>query len=66
MTKSEQIKELRKSTGLSQAKFAALFTIPAINIAHWETDYAHPPDYVIYMMRELLKSRGYQLEDRSD
>jgi len=48
------IKELRKRTGLSQAKFAKKFSIGVSTIQHWEQGVSAPPDYVVEMMNELL------------
>ena len=50
--------ELRKETGLSQKKFAAVFEIPAGSYAHWEQGLVAPPDYVYNMMVDKLKQEG--------
>lgn len=49
-----KIKELRTSTGLSQSKFGAKFSIPAINIANWEQGVTKPPEYVVLMIETIL------------
>lgn len=53
------IKDLRASTGLSQAKFAKLLGIPTRTIEDWESGRHKPPDYVIklieYRLADLLK-----------
>lgn len=51
----DQIKALRKQTGLSQQKFGALFGIAAINIANWEQGVTKPPEYVVNMMTRLVE-----------
>ena len=56
------IKELRNKTGLSQSKFAALFSIPVNTLQQWEQELRTPPYYVLYMMREILISKGYKLD----
>lgn len=61
MDKSERIKQLRSRTKLSQAKFGALFKIPAINISLWENGRTSPPEYVVYMMDELLNIKGWEV-----
>jgi len=53
------IKELRNLTGLSQSKFAKLFNIPLNTLQRWEIDYRKPPGYVVYMITELLRYKGY-------
>lgn len=50
--------ELRKKTGLSQKKFAAVFEIPAGSYAHWEQGLVAPPDYVYNMMVAKLEQEG--------
>lgn len=57
-----KIRELRNKTGLSQSKFAALFSIPVNTIQQWEQELRTPPSYVIYMIREILISKGYQID----
>lgn len=53
------IKELRDKTGLSQAKFANLLHIPAINISHWEQGVCKPPEYVLFLIEEFLKANKH-------
>ncbi len=48
------IKELRKMTGLSQARFAEKFRIPKGTLAHWEEGVRTPPDYVVYMITRII------------
>ena len=48
---------LRKQTGLSQQRFAALFEIPVRTLQQWEQGRSAPPDYVVSMMKEILAHR---------
>lgn len=57
------IKELRSITNLSQGKFAALFNIPTNTLQRWEIGYRKPPEYVVYMISELLKFNGYDVDE---
>ena len=52
---SNLIKELRKSTGLSQLKFGMLYNIPPMNIANWEQGVTNPPEYVVCMLKRLIE-----------
>lgn len=51
MTAAEQIKSIRASTGLSQAKFSAAFGIQCRTLEKWESGDRKPPDYVINLLR---------------
>ena len=51
------IKELRASTGLSQAKFAKLLEIPTRTIEDWESCRHSPPEYVIKLIEFYLKNQ---------
>lgn len=61
MTSAEQIKAIRASTGLSQARFSASFGIPCRTFEKWEAGDRKPPDYVINLLRiavsDLNKSK---------
>lgn len=50
------IRELRDTTGFSQSKFAALFHIPVSTLQDWEHGRRKPPEYVVFMINELLKN----------
>lgn len=52
------IKEMRQKTGLSQARFAAYFNIPVVNIQHWEQGVRKPPEYVVTMIQRILQLEG--------
>lgn len=48
------IKELRKLTGMSQAKFAAYFGISVRNIQEWEQNRKQPPPYLVALLKRIL------------
>lgn len=50
----EKIKEIRKLTGLSQAKFAARYEIPKRTIENWETGKTEPPEYVYKLLLRVV------------
>lgn len=60
MNISEQIRELRKRTGLSQSKFSAKFGIPVRTLQQWEQGISAPPEYLVRMMEYimLLEEKG--------
>ena len=53
------IKELRRSTKMSQSKFAAYLDIPVANIQHWEQGVNKPPAYLISLISRVMKYDGY-------
>lgn len=50
-----EIKEIRKSTKLSQQKFGNMFGISVSNIQNWEQHVTKPPAYVPIMMCTILE-----------
>ena len=56
---SNDIRNLRDKTGLSQSKFASFLGIPVINIQHWEQGVSNPPSYVIGLINKVLESSKY-------
>ncbi|SFQ24685.1 Helix-turn-helix [Lachnospiraceae bacterium XBB1006] len=54
METKQRIKELRKSMGLSQAKFAEKFDIPVRTLQQWEQGRSEPPVYVVKMMSYIM------------
>jgi putative transcriptional regulator len=50
------IKELRASTGLSQSKFALLVHVPVATIQTWEQGTRKPPEYILFLIEQYLKS----------
>jgi putative transcriptional regulator len=61
---NEEIKELRKSTGLSQRDFAKLFEIPVNTLQCWEQSRRTPPKYVVFMLRTLINMHREILKRR--
>lgn len=49
------VKELRSMTGLSQSRFAFLFSLPVRTLQQWEQGIQKPPDYVVGMMKRILE-----------
>ena len=49
------VQELRKTTGLSQGKFAKYFNIPASTLRKWEQNATKPPVYIPEMIEKILK-----------
>lgn len=60
-----QIKEIRKLTGLSQAKFAEKYCVSKRNIENWETGKRKPPDHIPYLLERVvtLEKRNMELEN---
>ena len=58
MNFSEQFKEARKATGLSQAKLAEEMLIPRRNIEDWERGITSPPEWCQrLLLDELVRMR---------
>lgn len=53
------IKELRKTTNMSQSKFATYLGIPVANIQHWEQGVSAPPNYLVSLISRVMKADGY-------
>lgn len=54
---SNQIKDIRASTHLSQAGFAERYNIPKRTIENWESGVSVPPTYVIELLEFKIKSK---------
>ena len=50
MTPADQIREIRKRTGLSQAAFSKVYEIPKRTVEAWETGERVPPAYFLKML----------------
>ncbi len=50
------IREMRKQTGLSQAKFGELLEIPRRTIQNWEGGQSRCPNYVTKLIEYKLKN----------
>ncbi len=57
-------KEFRKSTGLTQMKFADYFEIPLGTLQAWERERHSPPSYVLKLMIKVWDyEQGKRIED---
>ena len=59
----KSVKELRKSTKMSQGAFATYLGIPVRTLQDWEQERRTPPEYVVEMMERILNNEFFQ-EDR--
>ena len=59
MEKVLEIAELRALTGLSQSKFSKKYHITLSTLQAWEQKKNRTPDYVLYLLTEVLKYEGY-------
>lgn len=50
-----EIKNLRKKTGLSQSKFADKYHINISTLRHWEQNVQKVPEYYLYLLRNEVK-----------
>ena len=57
-TLNEQIRELRKVSGLSQTSFAQKFEIPTSTLQDWEHNRRTPPIYVVGMIDKILSTEN--------
>ena len=53
----ESIKAIRKSTGLSQKRFADSFGIPVRTLQQWEQGASSPAPYVLNMLAQAVERR---------
>lgn len=58
MTPAEQIKSIRSSTGMSQARFSEAYEIPVRTIQDWERGVRTPPPYVIKLLEAATKKEN--------
>lgn len=49
------IKEIRKLSGLSQAKFSEKYGIPKRSLENWESGSRKCPDYVTTLLERVVK-----------
>ena len=56
MTPAEQIRAIRRSTGLSQAAFASTYEIPKRTIEAWEAGDRCPPPYLIRLLELAVQA----------
>lgn len=54
------VREIRKTTGLTQKDFSARYHIPLQTLKQWEsspqsTSHRAPPEYVLFMLQKLVE-----------
>ena len=49
-----EIKSIRKKSGLSQAGFSEMYGIPKRTIEAWETMDRKPPDYLVELLNRAV------------
>jgi transcriptional regulator with XRE-family HTH domain len=57
-----QVRELRDSTGLTQAAFAKKYGIPLSTLRKWEQGEASPPSYVLALLAGTLPAMDSSLK----
>lgn len=55
-TAGYNVNVLRKSTGMSQDRFAETYGIPAATIRNWEQGKSNPPEYVLNMLKRAIET----------
>lgn len=64
---SEDIKELRESTGMNRKVFAEYFDIPYRTITDWELNNRKMPEYILRMMEyQLRMEKLIKEKDKND
>lgn len=58
------IKDLRATTGLSQAKFGEWLNIPVRTLQDWESGRRTPPPYVVELIEYRIKGGSRMLKER--
>lgn len=49
-----ELKAIRKKTGLTQAEFAKRYNIPKRTVENWETEVTVPPRYVFELLKRAV------------
>ena len=49
-----ELKAIRKKTGLTQAEFAKRYHIPKRTVENWETEVTVPPRYVVELLKRAV------------
>ena len=64
---SEDLKELRESTGMNRKVFAEYFDIPYRTITDWELNNRKMPEYILRMMEyQLRMEKLIKEKDKND
>ena len=61
-----EVKDIRRSTGLTQKAFAEMFGIPINTLRKWEQHEAAPPTYLVRLIAKSLPSPENALEKIED
>ena len=52
---ADDIKNLRRETGLTQREFAKRYHIKNLaTLTHWEQGISKPPDYVVFLLSRVI------------
>lgn len=62
--KMKKIKEIRKLTGLSQAKFAEKYHISKRTLENWEEGINDAPTYVLELLERCVRTDFHIKEDK--
>ena len=55
-----EIKQLRKLTGLSQAKFADKYHLNVYTLQEWEQGRQRPPTAILYLLERIIKEVDFK------
>lgn len=55
VNKMTTIREIRDHSGLSRAAFAREYSIPVRTIEDWESGRRTPPEYVVLLLKRVVK-----------
>ena len=55
---AEEMKELRKTTGMNRREFCDYFQIPYATVTDWELGHRKMPEYVMRLMAYYIKAEG--------
>ena len=53
-----EIKNIRKDFGLTQKELSEKTKVPIRTIQEWEQNRRKPPEYVVWMIKKLLKGES--------
>ena len=58
MDTRQEIRRMRRETGMSQVKFSEYFGIPRRTVEDWESGKHNPPEYVVRLIAYKLAMEG--------